>query len=454
MELRVKKKFSKHPARILVTGFVSVIVFGALLLSLPIATKSGTSIGLLDAFFTASTSVCITGLVVVDTGTTFSLFGQIIILILIQIGALGFMTLASLGYMIIRKRITLSERLIIKESLNQYSYAGLVALVRRVLMLTFIMEGTGAVILSTRFIPVFGWVKGIYFSIFHAVSAFCNAGIDLMGNFQSLSMFKDDVVFNFTIMALIVVGGLGFVVITDIYRKRSFSKLNLHSKAVLSMTALLIILGTLIFYIFESSNPNTLGSEGSTVGSNLMGALFQSVTTRTAGFNMVDQSALSNVSKLLCFALMFIGTSPASTGGGIKTTTAFVLFKSTITAFSGSKEVNAFGRRIAPDIVFRALAIVILSIFVVFLSCLLIFAIESGNGKSFDSIIFEVISAFGTVGLSEGITPTLMPLSKIVIMITMFVGRLGPLTLIVAMAIQSQKSSKKIHYPEDRLLVG
>ncbi|MFZ5974276.1 MAG: TrkH family potassium uptake protein [Bacillota bacterium] len=450
----LKKGLRLSSTQTVVLGFFLVIVAGALLLSLPFATRDGRSVGLLNALFTATSAVCVTGLVVVDTGTTYSLFGQIVILLLIQTGGLGFMTIASLAFMLARKRITLSERLVIKESLNQDTNAGMVRLVRRVLLLTFIMEGLGFLLLSTRFIPVYGFAKGLYFSVFHAVSAFCNAGFDLIGNYQSLIPFQDDIIVNITVMGLIIFGGLGFVVISDIWRKRSFKKLDTHSKAVLKMTGFLIIAGAALFLIMESGNPATLGHAGMEGGSKVMGAFFQSVTARTAGFNTIDQGTLSYASKLGCMLLMFIGASPASTGGGIKTTTAYVIFKTAVAAMRGRGEVNMLGRKCARDVIMRSVGIIALALTLVFISSLVVFIAEAGTGKHFESILFEVFSAFGTVGLSEGITPTLLPISKLMLIVTMFAGRLGPLTLTMAFARRIDTASCKIHYPEDRLMVG
>lgn len=450
----VRKRFHLKSTQIVALGFCLVIIAGALLLSLPVSTREGRGIAFIDALFTSTSAVCVTGLVTVDTGNTYSLFGQIVILLLIQTGGLGFMTIASLAFLLVRKRITLSERLIIRESLNQDSFAGLVRLVRRVLMLTFVIEGAGMVLLATRFIPYYGFAKGLFFSVFHAVSAFCNAGFDVIGNFQSMMPFRNDAVINITIMCLIVFGGLGFVVITDIWRKRSLKKLETHSKAVLKMTAFLILSGAALFYILESGNPATLAQDGVSDGSKVMGAFFQSVTARTAGFNTMGQDALSFASKLGCMLLMFIGASPASTGGGIKTTTAYVIFKTAMTAMRGGGEVNMFGRKCARDVIIRSIGILTFAIVLVFISSLVLFIVEAGTGRTFESIAFEVISAFGTVGLSEGITPTLAPLSKLMLIITMYAGRLGPLTLTMAFAKRMQAGACLVHYPEDRLMVG
>lgn len=450
----VKKGLRFNSTQKLVLGYLAVIFIGAALLSLPIATRDGRSVGMINALFTSTSAVCVTGLVVVDTGTTYTVFGQIVILLLIQTGGLGFMTIASFAFLLVRKRITLSERLIIKESLNQDRPAGAVRLVKRVLLLTFILEGTGMVLLSTRFIPVYGLGKGLYFGLFHAVSAFCNAGFDLIGNYRSFVPFQNDPVVNITVMGLIVMGGLGFVVITDVWRKRSLKKLDLHSKAVLKMTAILIFAGAALIYIMESGNPATLGSSDMNDGSRVMGAFFQSVTARTAGFNTVAQAPMAFASKLAVMLLMFIGASPASTGGGIKTTTAYVIFKTAFSLMRGGGDVNMFGRRLSRDVVMRAVGILALALTIVFVSSLVVMIAEAGTNKPFHSIVYEVISAFGTVGLSDGITPTLAPVSKLMLIITMFAGRLGPLTLTMAFARRLGAGTCKIRYPEDRLMVG
>jgi trk system potassium uptake protein TrkH len=450
----LKKGLHPAPIQIVVLGFMSVILVGALLLTLPVSTRSGQSVGFLNALFTSTTAVCVTGLVVVDTGTTYSLFGQIVILILIQTGGLGFMTLASLAFMIARKRITLSERLVIKESLNQDTNAGLVRLVRSILLVTVVVEGLGVLLLSIRFIPIFGITKGLYFSVFHSVSAFCNAGIDIIGNYASLTGFHNDPLINITIMMLIVIGGLGFVVIADLWRKRSWRRLELHSKVVLRMTGLLVVGGAALFFVMESANPGTMGNEDFDTGTQVMGAFFQSVTARTAGFNTIDQGAMSLASKLICITLMFVGASPASTGGGIKTTTAYTLFKATATMIRGGGEVNMVGRRLAREVILRAFCITVLAIFLVFLCTLVLTIAENGTGKTFDSMLFEATSAFGTVGLSEGITPQLSPVSKGMLIFTMFAGRVGPLTLSMALAKRAEANACKIRFPEDRIMVG
>lgn len=322
---KIIKKLSKiinkmEPTQIMVMGFAIVILIGAILLSMPISTQNRESIGFLDALFTSTSAVCVTGLIAVDTSTYWSFFGQLIIITLIQIGGLGFMTMTTLFALIIKKRINLKERLLIQESLNQIDLSGLVRLTRYILITTVLIEGTGALLLSTVFIPEFGVLKGIWYSMFHAISAFCNAGFDLMGvvsgPFSSLTYYVNNFTITITISLLIILGGIGFPVILDVIRNKKLSKLNIHSKVVLFSTAVLIVLGMLFILVLEYNNPNTLGQLG--FGGKILASLFQSVTLRTAGFNTIDLAAMRENSIFFMIILMFIGASPASTGGGVK----------------------------------------------------------------------------------------------------------------------------------------
>ena len=329
---KIVNKFSHfinkmEPTQIMVMGFALVILIGAILLNLPISTKNGENIGFLDALFTSTSAVCVTGLVAVDTSTYWSSFGQLIIITLIQIGGLGFMTVTTLFALIIKKRINLRERLLIQESLNQIDLSGLVKLTRYILLTTFLIEGTGALILSTVFIPQFGLYKGIWYSIFHAISAFCNAGFDLMGvvsgPFSSLTSYVNNFTISITISLLIILGGIGYPVILDVIKNKKLSKLNLHSKIVIFSTVTLILFGMVFIFALEFNNPETLGNLS--FGGKILASFFQSVTLRTAGFNTIDLGLMRECSIFLMIILMFIGASPASTGGGIKTTTIATL---------------------------------------------------------------------------------------------------------------------------------
>ncbi|WZL73230.1 TrkH family potassium uptake protein [Clostridiaceae bacterium 35-E11] len=441
---------SLHPAQVLVMGFALVIFIGAIILNLPIASKNGESIGFISALFTATSAVCVTGLVVVDTATHWTIFGQTVILLLIQIGGLGFMTITTLIAFILGKRISLRERLVMQEALNQFNIAGVVRLTRYVLITTFTIEGIAALILSTRFIPKLGILKGIGFGIFHAISAFCNAGFDLIGEFRSLTPYVEDPLINFVIGFLIIIGGLGFAVVLEIIQRKRFKKFSLHTKLVLSITAILLVLGFLVILLLEYNNPKTMG--GLSIKGKLLSAMFHSITPRTAGFNTLPTDKLTMTSIFFTIILMFIGGSPAGTAGGVKTTTAGVLLWTIISEIRGKADTEVFKKRIPREIISRSLAIVGLAGTLVVLVTMLLSTTE--NGHSFLEIFFEVVSAFGTVGLSMGITPDLTEIGRILITITMFAGRVGPLTVALALASKKQKNIGKYKYPEEKVIVG
>ncbi|KXZ39336.1 trk system potassium uptake protein TrkH [Alkalithermobacter thermoalcaliphilus JW-YL-7 = DSM 7308] len=442
-----KKRYKYIPSQIIVAGFAAIILVGALLLNLPIATNSGESVGFLNALFTSTSAVCVTGLVVVDTGTYWSKFGKLVILILIQVGGLGFMSMATLFSMLIGKKISLRERLIIQESLNQNELEGLVRLTRHILAGTFIIEGIGALLLSFVFVPQMGFLKGVAYGIFHSVSAFCNAGFDIIGNGKSLTPYVDNLIVNIVIISLVICGGIGFTVIMDILKKRKLSRLTLHSKIVLSMSLILISIGFVLFFIFEFNNPDTLGNLS--LKGKILAALFQAVTPRTAGFNTIDLASLEDTSKFLTIILMFIGGSPASTAGGIKTSTLAVLAFAVIALVRGREDVEAFNRRISYTAVNKALAVVAIGItLIIFVTMGLSFT----HNFEFINVFFESVSAFGTVGLSLGITSELSNIGKILIIFSMFAGRVGALTILIALAARQKKSI--VRYPEDKILVG
>ncbi|MEW9124791.1 MAG: TrkH family potassium uptake protein [Thermotaleaceae bacterium] len=442
--------FKLNPAQILVLGFAVVIIIGALLLNLPIASKSGVSIGFINALFTATSAVCVTGLVVVDTGTYWTVYGQTVILLLIQIGGLGFMTMATLIAFVLGRKISLKERLVMQEALNQFNISGLVRLTQYILIMTFTIEGIGAILLSIKFIPMYGLWKGIGYSIFHAISAFCNAGFDLIGDFRSLTPFASDMLINVTIWMLIVLGGLGFSVILEVVQKRRFSRFSLHTKLVLSLTAFLIILGFVMVLALEYNNPSTM--ETLSVKGKALSAMFHSITPRTAGFNTLPTDQLTIASIFLTIVLMFIGGSPGSTAGGVKTSTASVILWSIISVIKGEEDTNIFKKRIPSEIVNRSIAIIGIAMFLVVLVTMVLSITETGF--SFIEVYFEAVSAFGTVGLSLGITPSLSRVGRLVITLTMFAGRVGPLTIALALAKKQMISKGNIRYPEEKVIVG
>lgn len=454
------KKLKLHPAQIIVIGFFLLILMGAILLSLPFSTVPGHRVSFLDAFFTSTSAVCVTGLVVVDTGTTYTLFGQIVIILLIQAGGLGVMTVTTMVFLLIGKRITLAERMILRESLNEFDLSGLVKMILKVIRVTLFAELAGAALLAIRFVPMFG-LKGVYYSLFHAISAFCNAGFDLMGQefgpFSSFVPFVSDPLIVLTLSALIIMGGLGFVVVADIFsvsRIRARKGLARYTKLVLAANAVLIGIGLIAFFSAELGNEKTLS--GLDTGGKILGGIFQTVTPRTAGFNTIDQNAMLPVSKFVTIILMFIGASPAGTGGGIKTTTTAIVALFAFFGIRGCRDITLRGRRVSPGTVQRATIIALTSFVFVVSACIAMVGIEGHRGGIFTSenIIFEVVSAFGTVGLSSGLTPQLSIASRVVIMVVMFVGRVGLTSLVIALSSRAGQNNTCIRYPEERFMVG
>lgn len=440
-----------RPTQAIALGFLSVIILGSVLLNLPVASADGVSVPYVDALFTASSAVAVTGLTVVDTGTHWSLFGQLVILLLIQIGGLGFMTMITMFAMIIGKRISLKERLLIQSSLNQNDLSGVVRLTKYIIIGTLAIEAVGALLLSFVFVPELGWAQGIWFSIFHAVSAFCNAGFDIIGGGVSLMPYVQHPLVNVTIWTLIILGGLGFTVIIDMFFYRdNFRRWSLHTKLVLIISGLLLAIGFVSYLLLEWTNAATLGDLS--IPGKFMGAFFQSVTTRTAGFNTLDTASLTDASKLLTMIFMFIGGSPASTAGGVKTVTFGIVLFTIVSQIRGKEDTEVFHRRIPRSNINRALTIIFLGLIIIISITMILSIIESGN--TFMETLFETTSAFGTVGLSLGITPTLSTLGKILLSALMFMGRVGPFTVALALAQNTHKNQGKIRYPEDKVIIG
>ncbi|AYB42282.1 TrkH family potassium uptake protein [Paenibacillus lautus] len=435
------------PPQILVLGFAAIIFIGTGLLMLPISTTTGEPLGFTDALFTSTSATCVTGLVVVDTGTTFSSFGEVVIMLLIQIGGLGFMTMATLFALVLKRRISLKDRLILQEAMNQSSMEGIVRLIRRVLLYSLFIEACGAVLLSIRWAFDMPLGRAIYYGVFHAVTMFNNAGFDLFGDFRSLTGYVYDPVVNFVVMFLIVSGGIGFIVLSDLIDYRKQRRLSLHSKVVLSMTAALLAVGFIVILIFEFTNPRTLGSLN--WGGKFFGALFQSVTPRTAGANTIDITGLRQATQFFIVILMFIGASPGSTGGGIKTTTFTIMVGAVIAMMRGREDIVMFRYRLAQERVLKALTIALLALLLVLTVSMILSTTEEGD---FLEILFETTSAFGTVGLSMGLTPDLTVFGKILISLTMFAGRLGPLTL--AYALGPKKGKELYRHPEGKMIIG
>jgi trk system potassium uptake protein TrkH len=426
------KKMS--PVRFIVLGFAIVILLGSILLSLPISHNPGVDVTPIDALFTSTSAVCVTGLVTLDTGSTFSIFGRIIIAILIQIGGLGFASVGVGLMLLTRRRVRFKERILIKETLNLNSMKGIVKLVRAILFMTLFFEIIGTLINYTVFSKSYSPLNAVGISIFHSISAFNNAGFDILGNFQSLASYKDSIILNIATCGLIIFGGLGFIVIKEIIEKHSFKNFSLHSKVVVTMTLTLLLSGAIMLKITENINWLT--------------AFFFSTSSRTAGFATISLNEFSNAGLFIMIILMFIGASPGSTGGGIKTTAMFALL---VNAYSTAtnNHCSAFKRKIPRDVISKAYIIASLAIALICTNILLISIFEPNF--EFMDIFFEVVSAFGTVGLSTGITPDLGIYSKSIIILTMFIGRLGPLTIATLLAFK-QKSG--VSYSEEPLTVG
>ena len=442
----------QHAESILALGFLAVILLGTVLLALPIAAKNGQSIGLFDSLFTSTSAVCVTGLVVVDTGTTFSLFGQIVLIVLIQVGGLGFMVFATMLMVMLGRKISIRGRMLIRESMNASSLSDLGSLTRLYLLLSLAIELIGTITLCFRFVPLYGWKHGTWLALFHSVSAFCNAGFDLFGNYASLTAFSGDPLVLLTVASLIILGGLGFSVILETARNRQgFRNLSLHTRIVLMTTLVLLLAGTVFYWIVERTNAETLA--GCSEGEKILNAFFQSVTMRTAGFNSFDLSALRDGTKLFSSLLMMIGASPASTGGGIKTTTIAALTLLMLSVVRGESEVNVARRRLSDDISRRALAVAVLFLTTLLTGTLIISLIENGRFP-LEDILFEASSAMGTVGVSAIGTPNLSSASRAILLPMMFLGRVGPLTLAVAVAKRQGGLRTASKYPEERIMIG
>jgi len=410
-----------NPWRFIVLSFLFIILAGTFLLMLPFSSRSGRFTDPLTALFTATSATCVTGLVVVDTGTYWSLFGQIVILLLIQLGGISYMTLLSFVALLLRRQVFLHERILLHETLNTWSIRGVMRLARLVLFTVILFEGIGAISLFLVFVRSYPVITSIKFGVFHSISAFCNAGFDLLGGFRSFTGYVDNPLLVFTVTFLIIFGGIGFIVIYDLKSNHfTWRKLTLHSKLAILTTIILIASGMLVISILEWKNPNTLGNLS--IRGKLLGAYFQSVTPRTAGFNTVSIGGMYPETLLFIILLMFIGASPGGTGGGIKTVTFAVLLFAVRATLMGYENVEVFGRKLYWDSVRRAWALFFMSLGLIFVSWFILLLTENFPPLN---LLFEITSAFGTVGLSTGITPGLSPLGKIVIILDMYLGRVG-----------------------------
>ena len=447
----MKKKLSLSTTQIIMLSFLIVIFIGSLLLSLPISSASGEAIPYLDALFTSTTATCVTGLVTRPTVTTWSTFGQIVILILIQVGGLGVITIMSAVMILLHKRMGIGDRFLLQDAFNLNSLSGIIRFVKRVLLGTFLVEGIGALLYMTVFVPEFG-AKGIWISIFTSVSAFCNAGIDIIAE-NSLCDYATNPLINIVTCLLIILSGIGYIVWWDITglagkKRRGFRNLSLHSKITLTTTLILILGGGILIFLFEYNNPLTIGNLA--VFDKIQVSLFQSVTTRTAGFATVPQQDLTNASSILCLLLIFIGGSPVGTAGGIKTVTFAVLAVSALATIQNKQDVCLFDRNISKQTVNKAVAVTMMSFAIMFASTILLSAVTDADVLD---IFFETVSATATVGLTRDLTPYLNAAGKAIIIGTMYLGRVGPISL--ALALNSNKKHQNIiRNPTEDISVG
>ncbi|MEG1560742.1 MAG: TrkH family potassium uptake protein [Clostridia bacterium] len=444
-----KPRKGMRPIAILPLGFFSIIAIGTILLMLPFS-STGAPLTFVESLFSATTSVCVTGLTVIDPGSALTLFGQIVMVLLIQLGGLGFMAIATTLFMFLGKKVSLHDRMTIAESFGQSRLQGMIKLCLTAVKLTFSIELIGAFLLMIRFIPMYGVVRGAWVSIFTSISAFCNAGLDIFATNSSMLNFSGDPFVLTVVMSLIVLGGLGFAVLGEILTHKK-NRLSLHTKLAVLTTGILILGGAILFLLLESSNPDTFAQLP--FGKRVVASFFQSITPRTAGFDAVGQNSLTQASKTLTMILMFIGASPASTGGGIKTVTFAVLVLQSYTIIRNRQALHVFGRKINDDIIKRSFCVLLLAMTFVMLITLIICVIETETNIKSTDIAFEVISAMSTTGLSVGITTSLADASKILLCLTMFGGRVGLLTLALILGAR-KKDIAIIKYPSEEILVG
>ncbi|MDN5389637.1 MULTISPECIES: TrkH family potassium uptake protein [Bacillus] len=436
------KQIQLSPSQLLVLVFLFFIILGTLLLKTPAATSK--PIGWIDTLFTSTSAMTVTGLAVVDTGTDYTMFGQLMILVLIQVGGLGIMSFAVLIFIMLGKKIGLKERLLIQQSLNQTSLGGIIKLIKSLFIYSIAIEMLAMLILTVKWVPEYGFARGVYYSLFHAVSAFNNAGFSIWPD--SLMRYEGDPLVNLVISFLFIIGGIGFTVLSDLWHKRNFKKLSLHSKLMIYGTFIINLSAMIFIFLLEYQNQKTLGMLPP--AEKLWGAYFQAVTPRTAGFNTADIGSLNESTITLLLLLMFVGAGSASTGGGIKLTTFLVILLSVITFLKGKKHISIAKKTLKDQLIIRSLAISTISVLLILAA---VFILNMTEPKPFLAILFEVVSAFGTVGLSMGITADLTPVGKILIIFIMFLGKLGPLTLAFSLARPEQEN---IRYSSEDILTG
>lgn len=450
-----KPKFGIKPINVLPLGFVAVILTGAILLMLPISNRDGHVFPFLSALFTATSATCVTGLVVADTATQFTMFGQIVVILLIQVGGLGIMTMSMILFSFTGRKISLHDRMSMAEGLGESRLQGVVRLTRGALLVTGIIELTGAFLLSFRFIPQYGVAKGIWFSIFHSISAFCNAGFDLIGGYRSMTVYNHDPYVLLIVMGLIVSGGLGFAVIINMRQTHDFRRLRLNSKMVLTGTVVMILLGTLAFLWIEYENPKTIG--GMSLFDKIVNSMFQSVTLRTAGFNSIDQLTMHDASKGLSILIMLVGGGPAGTAGGLKITTVCTLLLAARAYIRGTFETEIFGRTISIEQVRRALTITLLGVLFLFgMATMLSFSEQDMPAGSLGLLnqLFEATSAFCTVGVSAGVSAAGSSVTRVILILLMYAGRVGLVTVAVSLVESTARKEPVLHYPQEDILIG
>ena len=453
--MKIKIHFKLSATQTIMLSFLVAILIGSVLLALPISSANGKAVPYLDALFTATTSICVTGLVTLPTVSTWSLFGQIVILLLIQCGGLGIITIMSGILISLQRKIGIKDRMLIQDAFNLNTLSGIVKFIKKVLIGTFVVEGVGAILYLVVFVPEFG-AKGIWISIFNSISAFCNAGIDIISE-DSLCNYVFHPMVNIVTSFLIILGGIGYIVWWDVLRVlkdirhkklKTFSNLTLHSKIALTSTGVLIVVGAVAFFIFEYNNPLTM--KDYSLFEKIQASLFQSVTTRTAGFATIPQQNLTNASAIMALLLMFIGGSPVGTAGGIKTVTIVVLIFAAFSTIKNKENVVLFQRTITKQAVNKAVAVVCVSFIIVFVSTLLLSAVTNANALD---IVYETVSATATVGLTRNLTPILSSWGKVIIIVTMYLGRVGPISLFIA--FNTTKESKNIiKEPVENISIG
>lgn len=436
------------PPKILSLGFMLLIAVGTALLSLPAASVGG-RISFIDALFMATSATCVTGLAVIDTGTQLTTFGQVVLLVLFQFGGLGFVTMATLITLVLNKRISLKERLLLQESMNQHSMQGIVLLIRRVLIYSLIIQLSGAILLTGRFMADMPFGKAIYYGLFHSVSIFNNAGFDLFGDihgpFSGLTRYVEDPIVNLTSMLLIFLGGIGFIVLSDVIDFPKRKRLTLHSKVVLSTSVILVLVGAAVFFLLELNHTlKPLHTSG-----KIMASFLQAITPRSGGVTTIEIPLLRESTQFLMILLMFIGAAPGSTGGGIKITTFAILVTAVYAKLRGREDIVLFRNRIAKGNVYKAITMTLLSLMLVVIATMLLSVTENAD---FLSVLFEAVSAFGTSGITMGLTTELTSIGKVLVIILMFVGRIGPLTL--AYALKPKNSKELYRYPEGNITIG